>query len=289
MALEGHDLNSGFLWKNRSWGSLPDFDDIGESSDKLGMKPQKKQGEGNGEEALVNKKRNRGGRREKNVVVDDGGKDDDEVHMWTERERRKKMRNMFDTLHALLPRLPSKPDKSTIIDKAVSYIKTLQQTLEKLEKQKKERLQPTVINSQWQQSYDLREGFILDMGSSNNLSSAMVGTGSSSNPSISSNLAYVQPMGFQTWSYQNIVLNVIGFEAQFSISTAKKKSTLTTIAFVLEKYKIEVISANIVCNGNTNVYLIIAQAKQDSYLFQDANSVAEIYKQAAGEIQLFIA
>lgn len=108
MALEGHDLNSGFLWKNQSWGSLPDFDNIGESSDKLGMKPQKKQGEGNGEEALVNKKRSRGNRREKNVVADGEGKVDHEVQIWIERERRKKMRNMFDTLHALLPRLPSK-------------------------------------------------------------------------------------------------------------------------------------------------------------------------------------
>ncbi|XP_057419761.1 transcription factor bHLH95-like [Lotus japonicus] len=289
MALEGHDLNLGFVWESQSLGSLPNFDNASESREKLDIKPQNKKEEGNGEEALVNKKRSRGNRREKNVVADGEGKVDHEVQIWIERERRKKMRNMFDTLHALLPRLPSKADKSTIIDETVSYIKTLQETLEKLEKQKQERLQSSMLNSQWQQPCDSREGLIPDMGSSISLSSGMVGMKTSSNPSISSNSASVQPVGFQTWSYQNIVLNVIGFEAQFSISTAKKKSTLTTIVFVLEKYKIEVISANIVCNGNSNVYLIIAQAKQDSYLFQDVNSVAEIYKKAAGEIQLFIA
>jgi hypothetical protein len=33
---------------------------------------------------------------------------DPNLHIFTERERRKKMKNMFSTLHALLPRLPVK-------------------------------------------------------------------------------------------------------------------------------------------------------------------------------------
>lgn len=37
-----------------------------------------------------------------------GGESDHELHIWTERERRKKMRNMFSNLHALLPQLPPK-------------------------------------------------------------------------------------------------------------------------------------------------------------------------------------
>lgn len=37
-----------------------------------------------------------------------GGESDHEIHIWTERERRKKMRNMFSNLHALLPQLPPK-------------------------------------------------------------------------------------------------------------------------------------------------------------------------------------
>ncbi|KAG8368401.1 hypothetical protein BUALT_Bualt15G0041700 [Buddleja alternifolia] len=37
-----------------------------------------------------------------------GESDDHELHIWTERERRKKMRNMFSNLHALLPHLPPK-------------------------------------------------------------------------------------------------------------------------------------------------------------------------------------
>lgn len=43
-----------------------------------------------------------------------GGDSDHELHIWTERERRKKMRNMFSGLHALLPHLPPKVINSII-------------------------------------------------------------------------------------------------------------------------------------------------------------------------------
>ncbi|KAL6211719.1 hypothetical protein ACLB2K_016942 [Fragaria x ananassa] len=39
--------------------------------------------------------------------------DDHELHIYTERERRKKMGNMFANLHALLPQLPSKPGSAS--------------------------------------------------------------------------------------------------------------------------------------------------------------------------------
>ncbi|CAN0922442.1 Transcription factor bHLH95, partial [Linum grandiflorum] len=46
-----------------------------------------------------------------------------QVHIWTERERRKRMRSMFTNLQALLPQLPSKADKSSIVDEAITYIR----------------------------------------------------------------------------------------------------------------------------------------------------------------------
>uniref|UniRef100_A0A0D9W4Z5 BHLH domain-containing protein n=1 Tax=Leersia perrieri TaxID=77586 RepID=A0A0D9W4Z5_9ORYZ len=48
------------------------------------------------------------------------------LHIWMERERRKKMKNMFSTLHALLPKIPGKADKATIVNEAIGYIKTLE-------------------------------------------------------------------------------------------------------------------------------------------------------------------
>lgn len=53
-----------------------------------------------------------GRKKMKNKENDDEGKretsEQDKVHIFTERERRKKMRTMFTNLHALLPQLPAK-------------------------------------------------------------------------------------------------------------------------------------------------------------------------------------
>lgn len=64
--------------------------------------------------AEVGQKRNRKGGLKKGKGNGDcgggGGGDysEHDMHIWTERERRKKMRNMFSSLHALLPQLPAK-------------------------------------------------------------------------------------------------------------------------------------------------------------------------------------
>ena len=115
----GHE---GFLWENQSWG-FSNSDNSGGSDKKSG---EKQPGSASNSQtaapgiALVvpDKKRGRGGAN-KNGRVNDvgnegkggGGESDHEIHIWTERERRKKMRNMFSSLHALLPQLPPKVNK----------------------------------------------------------------------------------------------------------------------------------------------------------------------------------
>lgn len=51
-----------------------------------------------------------GGDKKKSGGCGGGGDkaEHDDLHIWTERERRKKMRTMFSDLHALLPHLPPK-------------------------------------------------------------------------------------------------------------------------------------------------------------------------------------
>lgn len=60
--------------------------------------------------AAVGKKGGRGG---KGKGGGGGEEADHELHIWTERERRKKMRDMFASLHALLPQLPSRVNLSS--------------------------------------------------------------------------------------------------------------------------------------------------------------------------------
>ncbi|KAJ8530954.1 hypothetical protein K7X08_023835 [Anisodus acutangulus] len=213
------------------------------------------------------------GNGEENDRKANGGESDHEMHIWTERERRKKMRNMFSNLHALLPQLPPKADKSTIVDEAVNYIKTLQHTLQKLQRQKLERLHgmnPSIINS----SIISREAFLADQGSTN----------------ISPTLAMPHfPTVFQSWTSPNVILNVCGEEAHISVCCPKKSGLLSTICYVLDKHKIEVVSAQISSNQHRCMYIIQARRASGALnQFSEASSVEEIYKQAAGEIIVWV-
>ncbi|KAI3991127.1 hypothetical protein MKX01_022348 [Papaver californicum] len=220
-----------------------------------------------------------------------GGESDHEIHIWTERERRKKMRNMFSTLHALLPQLPAKADKSTIVDEAVNYIKTLQHSLQKLQKQRLEMLRggvgggptlttPTIIDYEPSSSslvvasnsptLNSREAFLADQAGpssasmNNNSSSSMITdnmTFSSSAPNNS--LSVVPcinsiPSTFQTWSSPNVVLSVNGDDAQISVCAAKKPGILTSCCYVLEKHKLEVVTAHVSSDYYRSMFMIHA-------------------------------
>ncbi|XP_047152200.1 transcription factor bHLH95-like [Vigna umbellata] len=176
-----------------------------------------------------------------------------EMHLSIERGRRKKMKEMFDDLSALLPQLPSKADKATVVNEAVDYIKVLQETLEKLERKKKERAQHVLKQI---------------MGTSSNAGSVSE-----------------KQKGFdKTWAASNMVLNIRGNEAQFSICSVHKPGLMTNIASVLEKHNIELISATISANGNGSTCMIQVHGKQAS----DANSMEETYRKAAEEIMPWI-
>ncbi|KAJ1399082.1 Myc-type, basic helix-loop-helix [Sesbania bispinosa] len=250
--------------------------------------------------------------KEKNVTVattdqgndiNDGNTTRDAGHIWTEREKRKKMKNMFSTFHFMLPHLPPKlrnliKDTNLSIflvlfiplsDEAVSYIQNLEQTLVKLEKQKQERLQyvstnatfgcdSSVIHSRslWH-PYDPPLITAGDKGSSSNnnyLSNITAVNGTSNNNGL-------QPaVAFQTWTSPNVVLNIYGDVAQFCICATKKLGILTTITYVLEKYNIEVLSANIL-SSNGDAYMIQAHAKRASNQFQEAKLVEQMHRQAS--------
>lgn len=87
------EKNLGLNSYNLSSNSLMDMET---AVAQVGQKKSKKGAEKNGQAT------NNG------CVGDGGGESEHEMHIWTERERRKKMRNMFSSLHSLLPQLPAK-------------------------------------------------------------------------------------------------------------------------------------------------------------------------------------
>ncbi|KAK3018570.1 hypothetical protein RJ639_004295 [Escallonia herrerae] len=264
-------VNESFLWENQSWG-FPNSDNSGGSEEKSGKKSTSNSQTPTGSEPVVATGKKRSGANKKNgkgSVGDQisegkgggcggGGESDHEIHIWTERERRKKMRNMFSNLHALLPQLPPKADKSTVVDEAVSYIKTLQHTLQKLQKQKLERLHgattlncdPSAITPQ-KLAMDSRESFLADQGSSTN--NFVINNATNSTFSIPR-----FPTMFQTWTSPNVILNVCGEDAHISVCSIKKPGLLSAICYVLDKHKLEVVSAHVSSDNSRSMYMIQA-------------------------------
>lgn len=148
----------------------------------------------------------------------------------------------------------------------MNCIQSLQHSLQKLQKQKQERLQgasstfgfePNTITSQ-KLSHDSREAFLADQGSSNIQAIGTTTTCSNSLPVLRN------PVMFQTWTSSNVVLNICGNDAQISVCSPKKPGLLTSICYVMEKHKIEVVSAQISSDYDRTMYMIQAHV---SFLF----------------------
>ncbi|KAL8554533.1 hypothetical protein ACS0TY_002646 [Phlomoides rotata] len=225
----------------------------------------------------------------KRSTAEEGDDIDHELHIWTERERRKKMRNMFATLQALLPHIPPKADKSTIVDEAVKHIKKLQQSVEELEKRKLEMRQgiithnypitrprdPSSFITQQTPAIQSREAFLADQGSNSSPKPLFPGP--------------EYPAIFKTWSSSNVVLNVCGKDAHISICRPKTPGLLTLICFVIEKHNLEVVSAQVSSDPTRCIYMIHTRANggSDHHQFQQA-FVEEIYRQAAAELMMWV-
>ena len=146
-------------------------------------------------------------------------------------------------------------DKSTIVDEAVNYIRSLQQTLQRLQKQKLEMIRGlTTINydpsmiTPHRLAMDSREAFLADQGSSSQLSS---------NPNPLGVARF--PTSFRTWATPNMVLNVCGDKAHINICCPKKLGLFSAICYFLEKHKLEVVSAHVSSDNYRSLYMIQAQ------------------------------
>ncbi|KAL6502492.1 hypothetical protein OROHE_024497 [Orobanche hederae] len=217
-----------------------------------------------------------------------------EQHIWIERERRKKMRDMFTSLHSLIPHLPPKADKANIVDEAVQYIQKLEQTLESLEKQKSQMLKgktsltntrdvipSTITQNKKQLSFQSREAFLAEQGSADKPSHVAL-----ANPNP---LFQGIPTISKTWTSPNVTLNVYGEDAHINICCPKKPDLLTGFCFVLEKYRIEVVSAQISADRDRCMCMIHVRATGPVVQFQGSLFlVEEIFKQAAMEIMVWV-
>ncbi|CAN1192266.1 Transcription factor bHLH95 [Linum perenne] len=143
-----------------------------------------------------------------------------------------------------------KADKSSIVDEAITYIKTLQQTLQTLEKQKLKKLQGlSLLDSEHSavsvmttthlasaSAEPTREAFLAAQGPSKlSTLTTMMNTSSISPVLPAATVATPTACVFQTWFSPNVVLNMCGDDAHICVCSRKKKGLLTTILQQLRK------------------------------------------------------
>ncbi|KAM0893595.1 hypothetical protein ACQ4PT_024998 [Festuca glaucescens] len=223
-----------------------------------------------------------------------GRRGDRELHITTERERRKRMSEMFTELRSLLPTLPDKVDKSSIVMEAIHYIKSLEGTLMELEKRKQE--------------MQLARGKVSAAANSGISSSAMAitptalvaqapivlpgagiwPTGAAPAPPITVGTVAPAPVGLQTWSGQNVVLSLSGNDAWINVCVARRLGVLTMVMAVLEKHNIDIVTLGISSDNARTMFTIHARingaANQLGYNVRSE----EIYKLAVSEMMVWL-
>nr|GEV82271.1 transcription factor bHLH95-like [Tanacetum cinerariifolium] len=151
---------------------------------------------------------------------------------------------------------------TTIVDEAIAYIKTLEETLQELEKQKLQKLHASSSTTQ------------LDT-SSHPWIAPFCFTRLSPSPII------------RTWSSPNVSLDVCGVDGYISICSSKKSQLFTRICFVLEKFKIDVISTQISSDKYKSLFFFHVQANVDDEVLT-ASRYEELLKKAGLEIVLLV-
>ncbi|KAK9077183.1 hypothetical protein SSX86_005519 [Deinandra increscens subsp. villosa] len=200
-------------------------------------------------------------------------------HLLTEKRRRKKMKDMFEELHDLLPKQTHKAKLITIVDDAINYIQNLQQTLQRLETQKLERLNRPSTNTTLT-SFIHPQNHTAEPFSANGSSSTSHFNSVSCHDFGPFSLRFPKPV-FQTWASSNVTLNVCGPDAHINIiCSSNKPGLVTAVCVVLEKCKLDVVSLHVSSDRSKSMFMIHARVNE----FMAAFSYEEIYKLAAVEM-----
>ncbi|BFI33916.1 hypothetical protein AXG93_1587s1140 [Marchantia polymorpha subsp. ruderalis] len=200
---------------------------------------------------------------------------DHEIHIWTERERRKKMNGMFSTLHSLLPHLNSKADKSTIVDEAINYIQTLEGTMKGLMKRKGE--MSNASSTMMPTSLALLQASQHGMAETDSVCkvSPTISFGGEIKPSGSGSSTPTSEAQFRTQLSKNVVLNMCGNDAFITICSPRGRlGLLCRVLFVIESHNLHVLNAHICTTNDTIMYMVHAQTTEDQLGNSDMLNIA---------------
>nr|CAB3446838.1 unnamed protein product [Digitaria exilis] len=187
------------------------------------------------------------------------------THIVTERERRKRMKDLFSNLQALMPHVPEKVDKATLVGETIHFIRTLEQTKVQLEKRKHEQALA------WQAAAAASMSSVSASQTAQGMAAMSNGwghvprqqqpaTSAAAIPVVPAPLltAAMGPIGFQTWSAPNVVLSVSNNKGIINLCLPKQPRLLTVAMSVLSKHGIDVITVQVAADGGWSLITIYA-------------------------------
>lgn len=145
-------------------------------------------------------------------------------------------------------------DHCTVVDEAVRYIKSLEHTLQTAQNQRLHKLRGSTcssMTSKTEASTDVgvtrREAHFQEEDRPSKKLAAVRNT-----------LNFQQASCFKTWFSPNVVMNMCGDEAHISVCSPRRPGLLSTVFYILEKHKLDVISAHISSDQHRCMYMIHA-------------------------------
>ncbi|TKW39636.1 hypothetical protein SEVIR_1G192500v4 [Setaria viridis] len=218
------------------------------------------------------------------LAADEDG--DVKAHIVTERERRRRMKDLFSNLHALMPHIPDKVDKATLVGETIHFIKALEKTKVQLEKQKQEQALARQAAAQAMSSLSVMQTAQGMAAMSNGWGPvpqqqplAAVAAAAPPPPLA----AATGPAGFQTWSAPNVVLSISDEKAVINLCLPRHPRMLTLVMSVLNKHGIDVITAHVAAEGARSMITIYTSVNGG-----ENPSAEDIYKLAVSEIMVWL-
>ncbi|CAO2046112.1 unnamed protein product [Urochloa humidicola] len=223
------------------------------------------------------------------AAADEDG--DVKMHTLTERERRRKMKDLFSNLHALMPHVPDKIDKASLVGQTIHFIKALEQTKAQLEKRKLEQAVARQAAAAAAAQAAASSSLLVAPPPQTAQGMAALSTGcwggqQQQPPPPPALVAAAGPVGFQTWSAPNVVLSVLMEKAVINLCVPRQRRMLTLVMSVLNKHRIDVLTAHVVAEGARSMITIYTSVNGGAG--GENRPSEEIYKLAVSEIMVWL-
>ncbi|KAI5073281.1 hypothetical protein GOP47_0011922 [Adiantum capillus-veneris] len=178
-----------------------------------------------------------------------------EVHILSERQRRKSMRESFSILQSLVPKLKLKhTDRITVLTEVITYIQSLRGTLEELERKKADIMELLGLSAKGKSRLCLAdvEGTITYVNSNDSGSSDEKGgdrAGGWCNLQNGERVAMVE-----------VTVRMCGADVFVTLNTPHRRGVWSGVLLLLQKFRIEVSNATLATSGDSSFHCIHAKA-----------------------------